>query len=61
VDSAIIHPAGGVLHLWELKREGQRPSLPQQAFLRALAAATGVDARVVTPDTLAEAVAALER
>jgi hypothetical protein len=48
-DSAILHPDGGTLFLWELKRDGKEPGPAQVRWLRALANVTAVDARVVRP------------
>lgn len=48
-DDAIVHPDGGALYLWELKREGQEPSGAQQRWLDALGRATHLETAVYTP------------
>src|SRR6266404_9591972 len=48
-DTAIIHPEGGVLHLWELKGTGGTESGAQKRWRYALERVTSVDAGIYWP------------
>lgn len=58
-DIAAIQPTGGTLYLCELKTATGHVTLPQQAWLDALAQCTGVHAAVVRPADLEALVARL--
>lgn len=49
-DTAIIHPDGGILHLWELKGTGGTESGAQKRWRHALERVTGVDSAIYFPD-----------
>ena len=49
LDTAILHPGGGPLHLWELKTDTEGPKPAQQRWLDALALTTRVDVQVYRP------------
>jgi hypothetical protein len=48
-DVALVHPDGGPLYLWELKREDEQVSGAQQRWLDALAKVTRVEVAVMRP------------
>jgi len=49
-DTAIIHPDGGVLHLWELKATGGTESGAQKRWRYALERVARVDSAIYWPD-----------
>lgn len=60
-DIAAIQPTGGTLYLCELKTATGHVTLPQQAWLAALAQCTAVHAQVVRPADLEALVALLNK
>ena len=61
VDTAICHPDGGPLFLWELKSMHGEVSPAQRRWLEALQRVTRVEARMVTPADWPWCVRALTR
>jgi hypothetical protein len=60
-DSALVHPDGGPLYLWELKSADGQVSLAQRRWLDALAKVTHVETGVYRPEDWATLQALLTR
>jgi hypothetical protein len=60
-DALILHPDGGPLYCWELKRTGEHPSPAQRRWLDALAQATGIASATYWPNDWERIVAQLLR
>jgi hypothetical protein len=59
-DTAIIHPEGGILHLWELKATGGTESGAQKRWRHALERVTRVDSAIYWPDDWPNIIKALQ-
>jgi len=59
-DTAIIHPDGGILHLWELKGAGGTESGTQQRWRYALERVTRVDSAIYWPEDWPNMISSLQ-